>query len=190
MKKIHRVTVALDEETYQVLQKLKEELKISQSDILRQSLKFFHKNRQVIGKGTLNEQFNNRISIYLDMLAKGEHLILDLDHYLSFLDFINNSPEKEKFWLSHREIAKAHAEEFIHKISNLEEILFRLESCNFFKMIKESPTRYTLLLGSNIPKQFIKIFLEEVFDGIGIDIEIKEDFSKLRISISDGAEFL
>jgi len=189
MKKIHRVTVALDEEMYYLLQTLREELKMSQSGIMRQSLKFFHKNKKFIGQGTSDQQFIERINIYLDMLANGEHLILDLDHYLSFLEFINHAPEKEKFWTSHQEIAKSHAEEFIHKISNPEEILFRLETCNFFKMIKESPTRYTLLLGSNIPKQFIKTFLKEVFNGIGKDIEIYEDFAKLRIKISNGAEY-
>jgi hypothetical protein len=188
MKKINRVTVALDEDTYSLLQSLREELEMSQSAIMREALKFFHKNKNFIRQGSSDQQIIERISIYLDMLTNGEHLILDLDHYLLFLEFINQSPDKERFWTSHQEIAKAHAEEFTHKISNLEEILFRLESCNFFRKIKESPTRYTLLLGSNIPKQFLKIFLEEVFNGIGMDIAIKEDFAKLRIGISNCSE--
>jgi hypothetical protein len=36
----------------------------------------------------------------MDLLLTGEHVILDIDHWLSFLQLAANSPEKdkEKFW--------------------------------------------------------------------------------------------
>ena len=39
----------------------------------------------------------------MDMLLSGEHIILDVDHWLMFLRLIPSSPEKEQFWKEHRE---------------------------------------------------------------------------------------
>ncbi len=61
----------------------------------------------------------------------------------------------------------------------------RLETCNFFKILKESTTRYTLLLGSDISKKFIKEFLLEVLNGMGFKAEIKESFAKLTIYLNN-----
>jgi len=32
------------------------------------------------------------------MLSAGEHVILDIDHWLLFLGFVESHPEKDKFW--------------------------------------------------------------------------------------------
>lgn len=65
----------------------------------------------------------------------------------------------------------------------MEFILKRLEACNFFKLNKTSKNEFTLILGSDIPKEFVKTELDEIFAGMGFQVEIKEDFAKLRVKV-------
>ena len=51
----------------------------------------------------------------------------------------------------------------------------RLEACNFFRATKNSQNDFTLVLGSETAKKFIKIFLEEFLSAMGLETEIKED---------------
>jgi len=175
MKKPIRVTIALDEESYEIFNKLREKLRLSQSEIVRNALKFYYSYRD------LENYESKKIKIYVEMLAEGEHVILDIDHWIAFLRFIETHPENEKFWQIHREIASSHADQFMGM--SAEDILGRLEACNFFRINKMSETEFTLILGNEITKNFVKVFLEEVFAGVGINAEIKEDLTKLRIKI-------
>jgi hypothetical protein len=117
------------------------------------------------------------------MLSAGEHIILDIDHWILFLNFIETHPDKEKFWNLHKEVCQAHAEQFKHKLYNAESILRRLEMCNLFQLSKRSKEEFTLIFGSDLPKKFVKAELEEIFKGMGFMVEIKEDFSKLRVKV-------
>lgn len=74
-------------------------------------------------------------------------------------------------------------EQFRHKFYRAEYVLKRLKTCNLFKLSKTSKNAFTLVLGSDVPKKFVKTELEEIFDGMGFQVEIKEDFSKLRVKV-------
>lgn len=180
----NRVTIALDDNTFELLKELKEESSNSQSEILRRSIRFYHEFKKVIGPDKNNTM--QRMLTYMDLLSHGEHVILDVDHYLSFLKFIEESPNRENFWTVNKSIGKAHAEEFSQHFNfpTIENIIERLEICNFFKIVKDSPNRYTLLLGSDIQKNFIKSFLKEIFQEMGFDVKIKESLSKLKINLN------
>jgi hypothetical protein len=117
------------------------------------------------------------------MLSAGEHVILDIDHWILFLNFIETHPDKEKFWKLHKDVSQAHAEQFKHKLYNAESILRRLEMCNLFKLSRPSKSEFILVFGSDLPKKFVKMELEEIFAGMGFLVEIKEDFSKLRVKV-------
>jgi hypothetical protein len=65
----------------------------------------------------------------------------------------------------------------------VEELLARLEACNFFRVTKNSENDFTLVLGSELPKEFVKIFLEEYFAGMGVKASIKENLAKLRVTV-------
>ena len=101
-----RVTVAFDETTAKLLDKFCDDAKLSQSEIMRRALKGYYQNRQLEDPTTAK-----RVQMYMDLLMKGEHVILDIDHWLIFLRLIDSSPEKERFWAEHREIAREHAEQ-------------------------------------------------------------------------------
>lgn len=176
MRNPHRITIAFDEDSYEIFNRLRGKLKKSQSEIVRKALKFYYDFSEF-------EKLNkDEIKFYVDMLGEGEHVILDVDHWISLLRLIENHPQKEEFWRLHKEIAGSHAEEFTGK--EAEYILKRLESCNFFRINRVGEKDFTLIFGNDLTKEFIKTFLEEVFFRLEIEAEIKEDLTKLKIKVN------
>jgi hypothetical protein len=171
-----RVTVAFDKPTADLLEKISTEVDVSQSEIMRRALRFYSENKALEDAAT-----KKKIQIYLDMLLTGEHVIIDVDHWLMFLRLITTSPEKEQFWKEHREVAKAHWEQLKGKVHSPEEMLARLEACNFYRLIKNGNGDFTLVLVSEVSKNFIRVFLEEYFAAMGVKAEIKENLTKLRV---------
>jgi hypothetical protein len=173
-----RITVAFDKLTADLLEKISTEAQVSQSEIMRRALKFYNENK------ALEElAIKKKIHAYLDMLLTGEHIILDVDHWLMFLRLIASSPDKENFWTEHREVARAHWEQLKTKVQPPEELLSRLEICNFYRLTRNASNDYSLVLASEVSKDFIRIFFEEYFAAMGVKAEIKENLTKLRVTI-------
>lgn len=167
-----RVTIALDEESVRIFEDLKRELNASQSEIIRRLIKFYRDYRFL-------EKFDReRIATYVEMLGEGEHVVLDIDHWVSLLEFMESHPSGEDFWKLHREIAEAHAEEFRGK--DLEHILRRLEACNFFRL-QAKKNEFVLLLNHEKTKKFVKMLMEVLLEEMGFDCEIREELMKIRI---------
>ena len=177
-----RITVAFDKTTADLLEKISTETQVSQSEIMRRALKFYNENKAFEDPAT-----KKKILAYLDMLLTGEHIILDVDHWLMFLRLIASSPGKETFWTEHKEVARAHWEQLKTKVHTPEEMLTRLEVCNFYRLTKNAPNDFTLVLVSEVSKEFIRIFLEEYFAAMGVKAEIKENLTKLRVTVKTGA---
>jgi hypothetical protein len=173
-----RITVAFDKTTADLLEKISTEAQVSQSEVMRRALKFYNEN-----KALEDPAIKKKILAYSDMLLNGEHVIIDVDHWLMFLRLISSSPEQEKFWSEHKEVARAHWEQLKTKVHSAEEMLVRLEACNFYRLTKNAPNDYTLVLVSEVSKDFIRIFLEEYFAAMGVKAEIKENLTKLRVTV-------
>lgn len=178
MKNPTRVTVALDEETANLIEKITDDIGLSRSELVRRALRFYGANLI-----NLDSSIIEKLPLQLEMLLHGEHIILDLDHWLLFLSLVEGHPKEDWFWDNCRKIAKSHAEQLGERIDSVESLLARLEACNFFRLIKNSERDFTLLLGSELPKNFIRIFLEEFSTAVGFQIEIREDLSKLRVIV-------
>jgi hypothetical protein len=178
-----RITVAFDKTTADLLEKISTETQVSQSEIMRRALKFYNENKALEDPAT-----KKKILAYLDMLLTGEHIILDVDHWLMFLRLIASSPEKETFWTEHKEVARAHWEQLKTKVHTPEEMLTRLEVCNFYRLTKNAPNDFTLVLVSEVSKEFIRIFLEEYFAAMGVKAEIKENLTKLRVTVTGASK--
>jgi hypothetical protein len=175
-----RITVAMDGETFKMFKKMQEELEITQSELVREALKFYSKHR------TLFESIEDRkVYTHAEMLKMGEHVIMDIDHWLLFLKFIESHPEKEKFWELNKAVCEAHAEQFKLKYYRVEAVLKRLEACNFFIVTQVSKNEFTLVLSSDVLKTFVKTLLEETLRGMGFEVEIREDLAKLRLRVLD-----
>ncbi|HOI68248.1 MAG: ribbon-helix-helix protein, CopG family [Methanothrix sp.] len=172
------VTISFDEESAGIFREMKKDLPVSQSELMRTALRFYSRH-----KALFESLDGDRVRIYTEMLSDGEHVILDIDHWMLFLKFIESHPDKEKFWEMHQKVSQAHAEEFIYKNHDIETVFRRLEACNLFKLIRTSETDFTLILGYDIPKKFIKTEIEDIFSKMGSRAEIREDLSKLRVKI-------
>jgi hypothetical protein len=175
-----RITVAFDQATANLLEKITQETELSQSEIMRRALKFYSENKALTDPATRKKAY-----AYMGLLLDGEHIILDGDHWLLFLRLIESAPEneKEKFWAEHREVARAHKEQLKSKVYSVEELLTRLETCNFFRLTKNSAKDFTLIFGSEMPKKFVRVFLEEYFLAMGAKADIKENLTKLNVTV-------
>lgn len=173
-----RITVAFDKPTANLLEKISTEAQASQSEIMRRAIKFYGEN-----KALEDPQIKVKTRLYQDMLLSGEHIILDVDHWLMFLRLIASSTESDQFWKEHREVARAHWAQLKTKVHSTEDMLTRLEACNFYRLIKNAPNDCTLVLVSEVSKEFIRIFLEEYFAAMGVKVEIKENVTKLRVTL-------
>ncbi len=178
-----RITVAMDEETFKMFKKMQEEQKVSQSELIRQAVKFYRKYRVLI-----ESMEDQKMYTHAEMLKVGEHVIVDIDHWLLFLRFMETHPEKEQFWELNKPIFEAHAELFKHKSYGVEDVLKRLEACNYYTLNQVSRNDYTLILSSDVLKRFVKTLLEETFRGMGFTVEIREDFAKLRVKVLQEAQ--
>ncbi|MBI4362817.1 MAG: CopG family transcriptional regulator [Euryarchaeota archaeon] len=173
-----RVTIALDDETGDLFQKLKSETSASQSEIIRRALKFYHEHKDLV-----EFSGDRRLSTYLEMLPSGEHVILDVDHWLLFLKVLEASPERQQFWDGNKAVARSHAEQLSGKMRGPRDLLERLADCNFYKLIRNSDSDYTLLLANDATKRFVKTVVEDFAEAMGFPVEIKEDFGKLRVKV-------
>jgi len=178
MKNPMRITIAPDNETSSLIEKIEKEMKVSRSELIRQALRFYRENKAIT-----DITVRKKLYSYMDMLLSGEHVILDVDHWLLFLNLAESSPEKEVFWEACRGVARSHAEQLKHKVHNVENLLERLEVCNFFRTTKNSQNDFTLVLGSEAARKFIKIFLEEFLSAMGLTAENEENIAKIRIVV-------
>jgi hypothetical protein len=71
-----RITVAFDQSTAKLLEKLSQEAE----------LRFYYENKALQDPVT-----RKKVRAYMDLLLGGEHIILDVDHWLLFLRFIEAS---------------------------------------------------------------------------------------------------
>ena len=87
------------------------------------------------------------------------------------------------FWAMHQNGIPGPYREFIQKSHDIKTVLRRLEACNLFKLIRTSETEFTLILGYDVPKRFIRTEIEEIISKMGRRAEIREDLSKIRVEI-------
>jgi hypothetical protein len=174
LRKKKKITAALDESTLNVLEHIGTEDDVAYSEVIRRAINFYNENRAFPV---------DKCNTYLNMLSSGENVIIDIDHWYLFLDFIQSSQNQEKFWVKHREIARFLGEQLQSADLTVEEMLNRLELCNFFKVIKLTATDFTLVIGNDLPMNFITGFLEEFFAGIGLKVELKSQLSKISLHV-------
>src|SRR3989304_6379105 len=102
-----RITVAFDQSTANLLEKISKETELSQSEIMRRAIKFYSDNKTLTDPAVRKKAY-----AYMDLLLGGEHVILDVDHWLLFLRLVEKIPDKEEFWAEHRKVARSHCEQF------------------------------------------------------------------------------
>lgn len=168
-----RTSISLDPESERIFQELTSGGE-SQSNVIRRALRLYYEFRN------LERRDLDRLKIYWEMLQSGEHVVLDLDHLSILLKIAEGSELQSKWSESHKAVAVNHAEQF--RGMGIDQVLTRLEACNFFRMSK-GQEGYVLVFGSPEIKRFMRVFLEEILKGMNRRFEIKEDLTKLRLKL-------
>ena len=122
LKKQKRITAALDGSTISFLEKISTQDNLSYSEIIRRALNFYKENRAIS---------TENMKTYRDLLSNGEHVIIDIEHWFLFLNFIESSQNKETFWTKHGEVARSHGGQLKNKVVTVEDLLNRLVSMQF-----------------------------------------------------------
>jgi hypothetical protein len=140
MKSPERITIALDEETAGLFKKMKEDLGMSQSELMREALKFYGKHKSLFD---LSE--DKQVYTHAEMLSAGEHVILDID--TGFGSRPSRPIQKEKF--DFMGCKPAHAEQFKLSLQRREHPSMP-EMCNL-QMSRPSKSEF-VLSSAQIPR--------------------------------------
>lgn len=175
-EKNERVTVALDSESLEKLEKIKSNLMTSKSEVMRRALKYLD---VVLKKGSISPE---GLETILDLRFRPDNLIFDIGIFQAFLQEVNDGSEELERNL--REIGKEFYAEYCD-LGLVEpiECLKRLEKTNMFSLIVDSDTSYTMI--PTIPEmgKYLKIFFEGYLEESSYDFEINITYRKVRIRL-------
>lgn len=174
--KTERVTVALDSESLERLERIKSNLMTSKSEVVRRALNYLD---VVLKKGSISPQ---GLETILDLRFRPDNLIFDIGIFQVFLQEIKDGSEELERNL--REIGKEFYSEYCD-LGLVEpiECLKRLEKTNMFSLIVDSETSFTII--PTIPEmgQYLKIFFEGYLEKSPYDFEVNVIHRKVRIRL-------
>ncbi len=173
--KLRRISVAVDDDTINMLTNLASKENKTISEIIRESILMYSELERVDEKIDLN-----KIKTYENLLGCRDHVILDLEVWIAILDELNEKASDD-FWNTIANVGYTHGLHFkIGGTDSPQDILKSLELENLFE-VKVEDGCFTLILASRNEQKFAKIFLENLFRGIGLEVDILEGLRKLTI---------
>lgn len=171
-----RLSISLDDESVKLIEKFQLKFKTSKADVIRRALRCYNEIEEAGGPPL------DYIRAYIDFLAKGEHVIVDVDHWRTIFNEIGEG--SKKFWDEVHRIGDNHRAEYCDKgLRSVREILDYVEKANWYKLSADSEHGYTLVLNVPESKKFVKTFFEGLFSAYPQIIEITEGFGKIRINV-------
>ena len=174
---MRRICISLDDETYNMVEKLQKVTKTSKADVFRMLIRSYDEQKRIFKDVNVET-----VMIYLDYLSAGEHIILDIDLLCAIFTELEGC--QDKFWDLVRESGRDHCSQYRMKgLKTLSDILYYLSKTNLFRLKVDAPNYCTLILISPIPcvKKFVSVFLEGLFAAYGFRVKISESPDKLRI---------
>ena len=126
---------------------------------------------------------DRRMKTYLDMLPNGEHIIVDIEHWILFMKLVQQLPNDDEFWDACALVAKDHAEEFRGEVQSPQAVLERLEDCNFFRLQQNSETEFTLILNSEMSREFVEVTTRQLLSAMGYKADLKTNLGKIRVRL-------
>jgi predicted transcriptional regulator len=170
-----RLTVNLDGDSDETLERLAQAQGMSKSQIVRDAIDYYRiicQEWQHVDK----EAFE----WYARLLGSGEHRIFDVDHVDALLSAIGTPSEG---LLSEWErIGHKHGVEWQAQFDDLETKLRVLEYCNWYTITKVSDDQYTLTTQSRREAALVCSFLEGECDELGLDTEFRQVDQKILVT--------
>ncbi len=174
--KSRRLSVAIDQKTYSVLENMVKKENRSMSDIVRNSINILSK---ISCNGNIRS-FEDAL-VYSELLSCREHVIVDIEIWSAILDILEES-KSSKFYELVKNIGYEHGIQYRGRgLRTLEEVLKFMEYENWFRLKSDSNKNYTLVLSAKSEHKILEVFLRGVFEAMGFRAEIKEYYRKLII---------
>ena len=174
---MERLSVSLDDESIEIINKYLPKYKGSKANLIRRALENLKELEMIQERASFND-----INIYIDYLAKMEHIIVDIAHWKAI--FLEIGKGSDKFWDEVFEIGVEHWKGYSDKgLRNIQKILEYVEKTNWYKLNVDSENSFTLILTVSEASRFVTTFFKGFFSRSPRDVEITEEFKKIRIRI-------
>jgi hypothetical protein len=174
---MERLSISLDDESQDIIKKYLPKYKGSKANIVRRALEHLKEYEEIQKKVSFED-----IEIYVDYLASMEHVIVDIAHWKAIFSEIGEG--SNKFWEEVYQIGVEHWKEYSDKgIRNIQKILDYVEKTNWYKLNVDSENTFTLILTVSESSRFVTTFFKGFFSRHSRDIEITEEFKKIRIRV-------
>lgn len=171
-----RLSISLDEESADLIEKLQGKHETSKADIIRRAVHYLNVAEE---KGGVSL---DSCKAYLDFLSRGEHVVIDIEHWKALFTEIGDG--SEEFWREVCNIGRHHWKEYYDKgLRDVKEILEYVEKTNWYKLSVDSEQSFTLTLSVREAKRFVRSFFEGLFDASTHKVSITESYGKIRVTI-------
>ena len=172
-----RITVSLDDESREALDELVSSTGRGNSELVRQALTFYAANYQAA-----STESSVALEAYHEMLAGGEHALLDIDFLHVLLDNVKEDGEwPEAFLEDVDRVADYHAAEYAERFDTLGELLDWLSVCGFLTVRESQQDTYHVVFPAEDIKWFMLRFIQKSSRDLSFDIDIEEGVSKVRL---------
>jgi len=172
-----RICANFDEESLDILDQYHAKYKGSTANLLRMALHSLKKLEELQEKAPIE-----KIEAYVDKLANMEHLIIDIADGKAIFSEIGEG--SEKFWDEIHKIGEEHFKEYQDKgLITATQILKHFEITNWYKLNIDSENNFTLILSVSEGSKFLKTFFSGLFHSYSRDVEIIEEYKKIRIRV-------
>jgi len=174
---MERLSISLDKESQDIIKAYLPKYKGSKANLVRRALEHLKDHEEIQKKVAFDS-----IKVYIDFLANMEHVIVDIAHWKAIFSEIGEG--SEKFWDEVYQIGVEHWKEYSDKgMRNIKQILEYVEKTNWYKLNIDSENTFTLILSVSEASKFVTTFFRGFFSRQSRNIEISEEFKKIRIRI-------
>lgn len=174
-----RITVSLDTEAQEALEKLVSQTGRGNSELVRRALTFYAANFQAA-----NSNASVDFEEYHEMLAGGEHALLDID----FLHVLLANVEREdgewvdSFVEDVDRVARYHAAEYADRFDDLQEVLNWLSVCGFLTVRESQANTYHVTFPTENLKWFMLRFIRKSTVDLPFELEVEQGVSKVILT--------
>ena len=174
---MERLTISLDSESTAIVNQHLKLYHGSKADIIRRALHCLQEIEQLEQRTHMKT-----IRIYLDYLANMEHIIVDIALWKAIFNELKNA--SDEFYDEVFHIGQEHQKDFFDSgRKDIKTILEFIEKTNVFKLNIDSENSYTLILTVSEASKFLKTFFQGFFKNYPRDVEITEEYKKIRIRV-------
>jgi len=173
----NRITISLDKETLDALDRLGGRTSENQSELVRQAIQFYETNVEVAENNDADKLWR-----YSRALSGQDHVLLDRDFLHLFLRSIPT--DDERFETDVEQIAAYHVPEYAEDFESAIELLEWLSFCGFLNYKRIDNNQVQLIFHNEDLKDVMGAFIVSVLDGLGYGPDVvKTGITKLVLEI-------